>query len=436
MQTFQDGEELFGLPKTEYPELQQTQHDLHLLSQLYTLYTSCTKSVEGYLLLPVRKLNVTLPNVTKELEHFDERIQGLPKLLWKYPAYKEMKETVDNLTSILPLVRMLINPAMRPRHWQEVMVITQTVLEITSPTFSVKDLLDANLQKHQHSLHDICQAAQLELQTEEKLQEVSGEWERSALSFINFKNTGPIILDVNKTRLLAQSLDEFQVALHTLLNSQHSVPFREPINQLLAKFVSFLDLLDVWLHVQHTWWYVGVVFSGDDISTQLPQEAKRFRNVNTAYVALMQDAFTLRYVMMVHEQRDGMFHTLLELREQVNLSSECGRVAVCFSMPFSDSCVFWAVGNMSEVPHWVPGLEAGCVSAALLRVRHGPARVTFLEFGPERLAAAAAGPLRLRALVGCRQADRVGHGGAVAGRRIPRVPLRDQLRTSCRTDAR
>ena len=42
------GEELFGLPVTEYPELMAIKKELNLLTKLYSLYNDVIDTVNGY----------------------------------------------------------------------------------------------------------------------------------------------------------------------------------------------------------------------------------------------------------------------------------------------------------------------------------------------------------------------------------------------------
>ena len=50
-QAYSNGEQLFGLPATEYPELDRTRRELDLLERLYSLYLQVTNfvhHVHGY----------------------------------------------------------------------------------------------------------------------------------------------------------------------------------------------------------------------------------------------------------------------------------------------------------------------------------------------------------------------------------------------------
>lgn len=43
------------------------------------------------------------------------------------------------------------------------------------------------------------------------------------------------------------------------------------------------DIIDEWIQVQRKWMYLEGIFIGGDIRTQLPDEAKKFDDIDKAY---------------------------------------------------------------------------------------------------------------------------------------------------------
>lgn len=69
--TYSGGEELFGLPITEYPELQQIRKELNLLQKLYSLYNSVIDTVNGY--YDMLWLDVNIEKINSEIAEFQNK---------------------------------------------------------------------------------------------------------------------------------------------------------------------------------------------------------------------------------------------------------------------------------------------------------------------------------------------------------------------------
>lgn len=65
---------------------------------------------------------------------------------------------------------------------------------------------------------------------------------------------------------------------------RYSAPFREEVNGWIVKLSTVSEIIEQWLMVQSMWMYMEAVFSGGDIVKQLPQEAKRFQNIDKNYM--------------------------------------------------------------------------------------------------------------------------------------------------------
>lgn len=69
-----------------------------------------------------------------------------------------------------------------------------------------------------------------------------------------------------------------------LTTPRYSAPFREEVNGWIVKLSTVSEIIEQWLMVQSMWMYMEAVFSGGDIVKQLPQEAKRFQNIDKNYM--------------------------------------------------------------------------------------------------------------------------------------------------------
>jgi len=69
--TYSGGEELFGLPVNEYPELQRIRKELNLLQKLYNLYNDVLEKVNGYYDVPWAEINID--KINTELMDFQNK---------------------------------------------------------------------------------------------------------------------------------------------------------------------------------------------------------------------------------------------------------------------------------------------------------------------------------------------------------------------------
>lgn len=90
--TYSGGEDLFGLPVTEYPGLMQIKRELNLLQKLYGLYNDVIDTVNGY--YDILWQDVNIEKINQELLDFQNRWDGFPVVLkslrcvtWVYAAY-------------------------------------------------------------------------------------------------------------------------------------------------------------------------------------------------------------------------------------------------------------------------------------------------------------------------------------------------------------
>ena len=279
------GESLFGLPQTDLPDLVTIGKELKLLSKLYGLYTDVIETINGY--GDILWIEINIESMSNQVQDFTNRCRKMPKTLRDWDAYEELKKTIDNFNDTLPILQMMAHKAMRPRHWDAISKLCGTHLEWESATFKVQNLLDANLLDHAEDVEEICTGAVKEADIEVKLAKVSEDWVDQEFTTSPFKNRGNIMLKSAETAELMTLLEDTQMVLGSLMSNRFNGPFRPAIALWIQKLSTTQEVLEQWLMVQALWIYLEAVFSGGDIARQLPQEAKKFQNIDKSWNKIM-----------------------------------------------------------------------------------------------------------------------------------------------------
>lgn len=285
---YSSGEKLFGLPITEYPLLVQRKREFNYLNRLYSLYIQVLKTISDYYEMPWAEVDIE--KISTELADFQVRCRKLPKGMQSWPAFIDLKTKIDDFNETVPLLELMTNKAMKERHWQRLNKLLGSEFDPTSPKFTLGKLLEAPILKNKDDVEDICVGASKELDIEAKLRQVVADWAVVNLQLGQFKTRGELVLKGTETLEIIASLEDSLMVMNSLASNRYNAPFKKEIYLWLNKLVNTGEILEKWLLTQNLWIYLEAVFVGGDISKQLPMEAKRFTNIDKAYVKIMYRA--------------------------------------------------------------------------------------------------------------------------------------------------
>jgi dynein heavy chain len=367
------GEALFGLPPTPLPELQQTQEDVAALDQLYRCAAGCLSlpfpslslsltllqqqqqlsytcarlspfsfpsaiPVSSAPLSPLRSLYTAVLAATRDhgalpwaqavaqfdalgarVADFQAQARRVPRALREWPAYRDCRRAVDDLAAAVPLLQGLGRPAVRARHWAELVRVLGAPLPAPGEGLTLGQALAAPLAAHRDAVEELCAAAAKEEGVERKLRAVADQWAGEALAFAEHKQRGAVLLRPAETAELMERLEDSTMALGGLSANRFAAPFRAELQAWSAKLGAVGEVMERWLAVQAMWAYMEAVFAGGDIVRQLPAEAKRFQGIDRAFVKLVAGAREAGRVLDACCGSDALRAALPHLLEQLEL---------------------------------------------------------------------------------------------------------------------
>uniref|UniRef100_A0A3Q2U3D3 Dynein axonemal heavy chain 5 n=1 Tax=Fundulus heteroclitus TaxID=8078 RepID=A0A3Q2U3D3_FUNHE len=283
--TYTGGEELFGLPVTQRPQLLEIRKQLVLLQKLYGLYNNVIETVNGY--YDILWADINIERINNELLDF-QTCRKLPRALKEWQAFLDLKKTIDDFSECCPLLELMTNKAMMTRHWKRITEV------------------------------DICISAVKERDIEQKLKQVIAEWDNKTFTFANFKTRGELLLRGDSTSEIIASMEDSLMILGSLM-SNYNTPFKAQIQKWVQNLSNTTDIIEHWMTVQNLWIYLEAVFVGGDIAKQLPKEAKRFSNIDKSWVKIMMRAHEMPNVVQSCVGDETMGQLLPHLLEQLEI---------------------------------------------------------------------------------------------------------------------
>ena len=280
------GEALFGLPVTQYPELEKTESEIADLTKLYDLYSAVLSTISGYADVLWVDIVQQLEEMKEQVGVFSGRCTKLPRSLKEWPAFGACKETIDNFNKIVPILEGLSSPDMRERHWQDLSGMTDSNLDPIGEeeTFKLQNILDADVLAVGGEVEELYLGAGKEAAIEVKLRAIVAEWEVMKFVFAGYKKYGEVILAMATMAEMIEKIEDTQMVLGSMATNRAAAPFIDEVREWIGKLSQTSEIVEKWIGVQNKWMYMEAVFSGGDIVKQLPAEAKRFNTIDKTFM--------------------------------------------------------------------------------------------------------------------------------------------------------
>ena len=73
------------------------------------------------------------------------RCRKLPRALKEWDAFEELRKTIDDFNEMVPLLELMANKAMKPRHWNRMQDTCSWVFDVEGENFTLRNILEAPL---------------------------------------------------------------------------------------------------------------------------------------------------------------------------------------------------------------------------------------------------------------------------------------------------
>ena len=282
---FQRWQRMLKVEQQEFETLENVEMDLGLKQKLWQALQEWEGMTAKWQQSPFRQIDAEAVNL--EVAKYNKVAVRSERMLPDNGGATRLKALVDDFKSLIPVVSCLRNKSLKERHWEEIEEIINHKFD-PEREYTLGALLELNVVTHEEAIQVVSTKAVQEAALEDLMQtKVKMVW--GALEFIvnPYKESKDVFI-LGSVEDVTAALDDSLVTISTVLGSRFCAPIREEVESWQRKLMYISETLDEWLTCQKQWMYLETIFAADDIKRQLPEESKRFANVDKAWKSLMK----------------------------------------------------------------------------------------------------------------------------------------------------
>ncbi|XP_003791133.1 dynein heavy chain 9, axonemal [Otolemur garnettii] len=305
---------LFEVNVPDYKQLRQCRKEVCQLKELWDTIGMVTSSIHAWEATAWRDINVEAMDL--ECKQFARHIRSLDKEVMAWDAFVGLESTVHDTLISLRAVTELQNPAIRERHWGQLMQATGVSFTTDEDT-TLAHLLQLQLHHFEDEVRVIVDKAVKELGMEKTLRELQATWAGMEFQYEPHPRTSIPLLRSDED--LIEVLEENQVQLQNLMMSKHVAFFLEEVSGWQKKLSTADAVIAIWFEVQRTWTHLESIFIGsEDIRAQLPQDSERFEGIDVNFKELAYDAQSTPKVLEA-TNKSGLYEKLEDIQSRLYL---------------------------------------------------------------------------------------------------------------------
>ncbi|EFC48546.1 hypothetical protein NAEGRDRAFT_55628 [Naegleria gruberi] len=281
-------QDLFEITVSEYNALKTCREEVMLLKSLWDIISHILSLFKDWMKTSFKKVDVDA--LVEESKKLKKTIQNFNTKARAWDSYSGLNNAVNNMLTSLPLVQDLRNPAMRRRHWDELLEETHKKGAIDpDDNFNLDQLLDLGLHSYVDTVQTIVDKASKELIIEKALTKVESVW--STLNF-DFGYDGELKCSImGAVEDIVEILQDNQVQLQNMSTMKYVEFFIESLTKWQIALSTIDSIITEWVGVQKKWQNLYPIFMmSKDIKEKLHEDAVRFAEADTEWRNFMEVA--------------------------------------------------------------------------------------------------------------------------------------------------
>ncbi|XP_035733901.1 dynein heavy chain 1, axonemal-like [Vespa mandarinia] len=291
-------QKLLGLPVVPFESLIKLMKDFEPYQTLWTIASDWLKWHEIWMENPLITIDGT--NIDNYVNEMYKAMSRSIKIFKEFPKVVAVAENIrDQIEDFKPhigMIQSLRNPGMKPRHFDELSVITGIQMALT-PTLTFKELILLGIMEYEEVVMKVADEAEKEYSIEGILDKMINAWDTITMDVIAYKNTGTYIMKIADETLML--LDDHILNAQQISFSPFKFAFEDRFEEWDKKFKLSQEVISLWIEVQKHWMYLEPIFTSEDISRQLPVETRKFNTMDRTWRRIMKAAYDCPYIMKI-----------------------------------------------------------------------------------------------------------------------------------------
>lgn len=211
---------------------------------------------------------------------------------------EDIRAQIDEFKPVIPTVKYLRQQGMKERHWKEISQELATPIHPGPGSLeTLQDVYSFELMMHEQTLMRVSEIASKEYAIETMLNKMKKDWEPVNWNVKAYKKTNCFVVGKEAVDEIQELLDDHTLNTQSLSFSPFKKQFDAEIEEWDHTIKLVQNVLDEWTTCQKAWMYLEPIFLSEDIVRQLPQEAKRFVQVNSNWKILTTKANEIKNTM-------------------------------------------------------------------------------------------------------------------------------------------